>query len=235
MKNLMSESYRQYVLSIENQLKDLYSVSEKARGKGFDPSLEPECKISIDSADLVEKLVGPKGVAESIRTLSKSHSRESIAFKVAEKIVKGDFGVMQNEPALEQAIRTALAILTEGLTAAPLQGIAKVKIKENDDKTLYLAIYFAGPIRSAGGTDQALTLVISDSVRRILNLNSFKPTEEEVSRFIEEVRIYERSIGRFQYHVSDGDLIKALSFIPVEVTGTESDPIEVSSYRNLPA
>ena len=136
--------------------------------------------------------------------------------------------------AAEQAIRTALAIFTEGLTAAPIQGIAQVKIKTNADRTRYLAIYFAGPIRSAGGTDQALTLVVGDFVRSRLGLDKYKPTEEEVSRFIEELRLYERSVGRFQYHIPDDELKKALNLIPVECTGTESDPVEVSSYRNLP-
>ncbi|NIU39278.1 hypothetical protein GWN65_04730, partial [Candidatus Bathyarchaeota archaeon] len=59
-------------------------------------------------------------------------------------------------------------------------------------------------------------------------------TEEEVRRFIEEVRLFERAVARFQYHVSDEELRRAVQFIPVEVTGTESDPIEVSSFRNLP-
>ncbi|MBS7659423.1 DNA polymerase II large subunit, partial [Candidatus Bathyarchaeota archaeon] len=55
-----------------------------------------------------------------------------------------------------------------------------------------------------------------------------------ISRFIEEIRLYERSVSRFQYHVSDEELRKALQWLPVEVTGTETDPVEVSSYRNLP-
>jgi DNA polymerase II large subunit len=219
---------------MENQLKELYAISDSARSKGFDPSLKTECIIAQDLADLVEGLVGPKDVALSIRELSTKMQREEIAFKVAEEIVHGKFGHMEPEKAAEQAIRTALAIFTEGLTAAPIQGIAQVRIKTNADRTRYLAIYFAGPIRSAGGTDQALTLVVGDFVRRQLGLDKYKPTEEEVSRFIEELRLYERSVGRFQYHIPDDELKKALNLIPVEVTGTESDPVEVSSYRNLP-
>lgn len=230
----MSETYRQYVEGLESRLNQLYSLSEKAREKGVDPSLKPECKIAKDLADLVEGLVGPKGVALSIRGLSTKLPREELAFKVAEEIVYGKFGHMEPEVAAEQAIRTALAILTEGLTAAPLQGVAKVKIKANYDRTRYLSIYFAGPMRSAGGTDQALTLVVGDFVRRLLGLDRYKPTEEEISRFIEELRVYQRSVARFQYHVSDEELRKALQWLPVEVTGPESDPIEVSSFRNLP-
>jgi DNA polymerase II large subunit len=230
----MSETYKQYVASLEKQLGQLYIISEMAREKGLDPALKPECRVAKDLAGLVEGLVGPKGVAESIKDLSSKLPREELAFKIAEEIVYGKFGHMEPEAAAEQAVRTALAILTEGLTAAPLQGVAKVAIKNNTDRTHYLAIYFAGPIRSAGGTDQALTLVVGDFIRRLLGLDRYKPTEDEIARFIEEVRLYERSVGRFQYHVSDEELRRALQRLPVEVTGTESDPVEVSSFRNLP-
>jgi DNA polymerase II large subunit len=230
----ISEGYQNYVDAMENELKHLYAISDSARSEGLDPALKTECIVAQDIADLVEGLVGPKQVALSIRELSTKLQREEIAFKVAEEIVLGKFGSMEPERAAEQAIRTALAIFTEGLTAAPIQGIAQVKIKTNPDRTRYLAIYFAGPIRSAGGTDQALTLVVGDFVRRQLALDKYKPTEEEVARFTEELRLYERSVGRFQYHIPDDELKKALNLIPVEVTGTESDPVEVSSYRNLP-
>lgn len=230
----MSKEYQRYAFSIENELQRLYEIARKAREKGLDPALKPESEIAQDLAALVEGLVGPTGVAESIRELSEKLPREELAFKIAEEIVYGKFGHMDTQTAAEQAVRTSLAILTEGITAAPLQGVAKVSIKANLDQTKYLAIYYAGPIRSAGGTDQALTLVIGDFVRRLLGLDRYKPTEEEINRFIEEMRLYERSVGRFQYHVADERLRMALESIPVEVTGTESDPVEVQSFRNLP-
>ena len=226
-------AYQNYLDSMDHQLQQLYALSEAARSKGLDPSLKTECVIAHDIADLVEGLVGPTGVGVSIRELSAKMQREEIAFKIAEEIVNGKFGRLEPEVAAERAIRTALAIFTEGLTAAPIQGVAQVKIKANSDSSRYLAIYFAGPIRSAGGTDQALTLVVGDFVRKLLDLDRYKPTEDEISRFLEELRLYERSVGRFQYHVSDEELKKALDRLPVEVTGTESDPVEVSSFRNL--
>jgi DNA polymerase II large subunit len=229
----MSEGYNAYIEAMERQLKQLYAISDSARENGLDPALKTECVIAKDIADLVEGLVGPKDVAVSIRELGAKLQREEIAFKIAEEIIYGKFGHMKPEAAAEQAIRTALAIFTEGLTAAPIQGVAQVKIKTNFDRTRYLAIYFAGPIRSAGGTDQALTLVVGDFVRRLLGLDRYKPTAEEVSRFLEELRLYERTVGRFQYHIPDEELKKALDWLPVEVTGTESDPVEVSSFRNL--
>ncbi len=230
----MSKEYGQYANFLERELQRLYSISEKAREKGLDPTLRPESEVAKDLAELVEGLVGPPGVAEGIRELAERLLREELAFKIAEEIVYGKFGHMETQTAAEQAVRTSLAILTEGITAAPLQGVAKVSIKTNFDKTKYLAIYYAGPIRSAGGTDQALTLVIGDFVRRILGLNRYKATEEEINRFIEEMRLYERNVGRFQYHVTDTQLQMAIESIPIEVTGSESDPVEVQSFRNLP-
>ena len=234
MDSEMSNEYQQYTAVLERSLERVYAVARRARKKGLDPALYPEPEVAKDLAELVEGLVGPPGVAESIRDLSKRLPREELAFKIAEQIVYGKFGHMDAREAAEQAIRTALAILTEGITAAPLQGVARVAIKSNADRTKYLAIYYAGPIRSAGGTEQALTLVIGDFIRRLLGLDRYKPTDEEVNRFIEEVRLFERAVARFQYHVSDEELRRAVQFIPVEVTGTESDPVEVSSFRNLP-
>jgi DNA polymerase II large subunit len=230
----MSDEYKHYATILEKSLGNVYAVARKAREKGLDPVLYPEPELAKDLAELVEGLVGPSGVAESIRDLSEKMSREALAFKIAEQIVNREFGHMDAREAAEQAIRTALAILTEGITAAPVQGVARVEIKSNPDRTKYLAIYYAGPIRSAGGTEQALTLVIGDFIRRLIGLDRYKPTEEEIARFIEEVRLFERSVSRFQYHISDGELRKAIQYIPVEVTGTESDPVEVSSFRNLP-
>jgi DNA polymerase II large subunit len=230
----MSKDYRHYAESLEEKLESLYAVANEARKKGLDPAPISEPEVAKDLAALVEGLVGPDGVAEGIRDLSEKMSREAVAFKITEEIINGKFGVMDDSEAAGQAMRTALAILTEGITAAPIQGIAKIEIKNNLDRTKYLAIYYAGPIRSAGGTEQALTIIIGDYIRRLLKLNRYKPTEEEIARFIEEVRLFERVIARFQYHISDEELRKALTQIPVEVTGTESDPVEVSSFRNLP-
>jgi len=230
----MSKEHQQYVSTLENKLASIYEIAEKAREKGFDPFLHSEPKVAKDLAELVEGLVGPEGVAESIRNLGRKLPREELAFKIAEEIVYGKFGHMGGSEAAEQAIRTALAILTEGITAAPLQGVAQVAVKYNSDRTKYLAIYYAGPIRSAGGTEQALSLLVGDFVRRLLGLDRYKPTEDEIGRFIEEMRLFERSVSRFQYHVSDEELVRALQFLPVEVTGLESDPVEVSAYRDLP-
>lgn len=228
------DDYDQYFLQIEQRLQDLYARAREARKLGIDPSLEPEPRVAKDLAEMVEGLVGPPGVAERIRELTGKTDREKMALIIAEEIVYAKFGHMDEQQALEQSIKAALAILTGGITAAPLQGISSVNVKQNPDRTRYLAIYFAGPIRSAGGTEQALILVIGDFVRRKLGLDRYKPADLEIRRFIEEIRVYEREVSRFQYHVSDRELEIALRNLPVEVTGVETDRVEVVSFRNLP-
>jgi DNA polymerase II large subunit len=226
--------YAAYILHIETAVASLYELSKKARKKGIDPSLEPESHIAKDLAEMVEGLVGPPGVAARIRELSQTMSPHEIAFVIASDISLAKFGQVNPDEAAEQAIRTSLAIMTGGITAAPIQGIAHIKIKQNLDNTRYLAIYFAGPIRSAAGTEQALTPVIGDFIRRRLGLDRYKPTDLEINRFIEEIRLYEREVRGFQYHNSDEVLTNALRNLPIEVTGTQSDSLEVSSFRNLP-
>jgi DNA polymerase II large subunit len=192
-------------------------------------------------AERVEKAVGPVGIAERIRELSTLlKSRESVslyreltALKIAEEIALGGQG-NNEETAAEQAVRTASAILDEGVTAAPIEGISSVRVRSNSDGSKYLAVYFAGPIRSAGGTDMALIVVIADYVRHQLGLGRYKATELEAKRFVEELRLYEREVARFQFKVSDEELFNAIMRLPVEVNGVETDPFEVTSYRNVP-
>lgn len=229
-----SDEYEEYFKTIELQLKTLYEIAYEARSKGLDPTPQPEPKLSIDLAERVEFLVGPKGVAERIRELSSTMGREALALKISEDIIYANYGRLNVEKIADQALRTALAIITEGVTVAPVQGISKVSIKTNADGSKYLAVYFAGPIRPAGGTEQALIVVIADFIRKKLGLDRWKPSEEEIYRLIEEVRVYERFVRPFQYQVPDGVLEKIIRNLPVEVTGIETDPVEVTSFRDLP-
>jgi DNA polymerase II large subunit len=222
-----------YFQRLKDELDRIYDLARQARAKGFDPSPEPESVVTHDVAERVEKAVGPVGVASRIRELSHAMQRELVALKMAEEIALGKYGGEQ-EAAAEQAVRTASAILDEGVTAAPIEGISDVRIRANQDGSKYLAVYFAGPIRSAGGTDMALILVIADYVRHQLGLGRYKATELEAKRFVEELRIYEREVARFQFKVSDEELFNAIMRLPVEVNGVETDPVEVSAYRNVP-
>jgi DNA polymerase II large subunit len=222
-----------YARRLHDEYDRQYSLASLARSKGLDPSSKVESQTTYDLAERVEKAVGPAGIAERIRELVRIISREETALKVSEEIVLGQFGRFEEEQAAEQAVRTALAVLDEAVTVAPIQGIHDVRIRRNDDRSRHLAIYFAGPMRSAGGTEMGMTMIVGDHVRRKLNLQPYKATESEARRFVEELRIYERAVARFQYRNSDTVLHDAMLRLPVEPNGVETDPVEVAVNRNI--
>lgn len=228
----MTATMTDYMRSLEEQVERIYELARQARKKGIDPKQEPEILLTKDLAARVEGVIGPPGVSALIRQLAIDMSQEEIAFKVAEEIVNGRFGSLGAQQAAEQAIRTGLAILTEGKTAAPLEGIGQVKVKQNKDRTAYLAIYFAGPIRAAGGTETALTVVLGDFVRRLLHLDHYKPIDEEVERYVEEIPLYAR-VCHLQVPTSPEEIRKAAQNLPVEITGESTETVEVSGYRDL--
>jgi DNA polymerase II large subunit len=227
-----------YFEILEEETGKVYEVARNARLKGNDIDIEPEIPLAKDLAERVEGLVGPKGIAKRIKELENEYSREEVAFQIAREIVTKPDEEGKEDPLeikenkADQALRTALAILTEGVVAAPLEGIAKVKIKQNFDKTWYFAVYFAGPIRSAGGTAAALAVLIGEYIRLSIDLDVYKPTEREIERYVEEVELYESEVTNLQYSPTPEEVRLAVKSIPVEVTGEPTDQIEVS-HRDL--
>lgn len=228
-----------YFGMLEEKTKELYAIAREARKQGKDLELEPEIPLAKDLAERVEGLVGPEGVAKRIKELEKSMSREEVAFQIAKEIAtKDDVEGQPNDYEVQEAnadsaIRTALAILTEGVVAAPLEGIAKVKIKDNSDGTKCFGVYFAGPIRSAGGTAAALAVLLGDYIRMSQGLDRYKPTDDEIERYVEEVELYESEVTNLQYSPTPDEVRLAIRGIPVEVTGEQTDPVEVQN-RDLP-
>ncbi|QDA30419.1 DNA-directed DNA polymerase II large subunit [Thermococcus indicus] len=236
MPELYSAEMKSYFESLQREIDRAYEVARKAREQGKDPSLEVEVPQATDMAGRVESLVGPKGVAERIRVLVKEYGKELAALKVVDEIIDGKFGDLgSKERYAEQAVRTALAILTEGIVSAPLEGIADVKVKRNEwgDNSEYLALYYAGPIRSSGGTAQALSVLVGDYVRKKLGLDRFKPSEKHIERMVEEIDLYHRAVTRLQYHPEADEVRLAMKNIPIEITGEETDKVEVS-HRDVP-
>ncbi|AEK73341.1 DNA polymerase II large subunit [Thermococcus sp. 4557] len=236
MPELYSSEMKSYFESLQREIDRAYEIARKAREQGKDPSLEVEVPQATDMAGRVESLVGPKGVAERIRVLVKEYGKELAALKVVDEIIDGKFGDLgSKERYAEQAVRTALAILTEGIVSAPLEGIADVKVKRNEwgDNSEYLALYYAGPIRSSGGTAQALSVLVGDYVRKKLGLDRFKPSEKHIERMVEEIDLYHRAVTRLQYHPEADEVRLAMKNIPIEITGEETDKVEVS-HRDVP-
>jgi len=225
------KSYHAHLLE---ELERAYEIAKKARAKGLDPSTEVEIPVARNMAERVEQLMKIEGLAERIIELEREGlSREEICFKIAEEIVKRKFGEFDRLTAIDKAIRTAVAILTEGVVAAPIEGIAKVKIDRNEDGSEFLKIYYAGPIRSAGGTAQVISVLVGDYIRRIVGLNRYIPTEEEILRYCEEIPLYKK-VANLQYLPSDAEIKLIVSNCPVCIDGEPTEDVEVSGYRNLP-
>lgn len=228
-----STEMREYFNNLQKEIEKCYKIANEARKKGYDPEYQVEIPQALDLAARVEQLVGPKGIAPKIReTTKKIGDRELVSIEIAKNIVKtGKF--KRIEDAIDQAIRTGLAILTEGVLVAPLEGIAEVKIGRNRDNTKYVDLYFSGPIRSAGGTGQAMSVLIADIVRRELNIGRYKPTEGEIERYKEEIPLYKR-VQHLQYTPSTDEIDKIVRNCPICINGEGTEDEEVTGYRDLP-
>lgn len=230
----MPAYYRRYQQGILKKVHENYQHALKARRRGIDAADIVEPKIAYDLADRVAKMHEIE-IADRLRALLAVTTKEKAALKIAEEIAAGEYGSGDLRTRLENAVRVSLAVVTEGVTIAPLQGISEVTIKNNADGSQYLSVAFAGPIRSAGGTEAALTMLIADHARKVVGLakyiaNSF---DDETGRFVEELRIYEREVMGFQFKVLDEDVIKCISNLPVELDGVDTDPVEVVGHKSM--
>jgi len=225
-----------YYKDILSQYDSAHRLAREAKARGLDPRTTVEPNTVFDLADRVNQLLGLgqfEGLVERLRELLRTTTKEKSALTISQEIALGKFGAMPRREALDYGVRAGLAVMTDGVTVAPIQGIYHVAIKQNDDNSSYASVSYAGPMRSAGGTEAGFSLVIADVTAKKLGLSSYKASTQEIDRFAEEMRIYEREVGNFQYKVTDEDIRFAISNLPVEIDGVETDPIEVVVHRNL--
>ncbi|MEM2282863.1 MAG: DNA polymerase II large subunit [Candidatus Hadarchaeales archaeon] len=231
---MRTEEVEKYFGNLERSVQGALEVAKKARKLGFDPELEPEIPLTRDFAERVERLLGLPGLAEEIRQLERDRSREELALTVAARMASRDLE-LDEQAVAERALRVALAIITEAVPgAAVLEGITKVEVRRNPNGTRYLSLHFASPIRAAGGTAAALTILVGDVIRRKLHLDRFLPSEEEIERYVEEAELY-AELEHLQFTPSPEDIRLAVRNLPVEVTGepTNKEAV-VTAHRNLP-
>jgi len=134
-----SVEMREYFARLQAAADACYTVARKARAQGFDPELDVEIPQTEDMASRVERLLkdyGVAGVAARIRELSARHDREEVSILVAKELVRRE--AKTKAEAIERAVRVGLAILTEGILVAPLEGLAHVTVKRNADNSTYV-------------------------------------------------------------------------------------------------
>src|ERR671918_998691 len=230
----MPAFYWRYQQSILKNVNTSYQHVLRARRRGIDAADIIEPKIAYDLADRVAKMHNID-IADRLRALLSHTTKEKAALKIAEEIALGEYSVDDLRTRLDNAVRVSLAVMTEGVTVAPLQGIADVQLKNNSNGSQYLSVSFAGPIRSAGGTEAALTMLIADHIRKVADVDKYiaNSYDDETGRFVEELRIYEREVGNFQFKILDEDVIKCISSLPVELDGVDTDPVEIVGHRGM--
>ncbi|MFB6280782.1 MAG: LAGLIDADG family homing endonuclease [Haloferacaceae archaeon] len=222
-----------YFAAIESRLDEAMAVAEAARSQGRDPRTEVEIPVAADMADRVEKVLGIEGVAERVRDLEGDRSREEAALALARDFAEGRVGDYDTRAGrIEGAVRTAVALLTEGVVAAPIEGIDRVELLENDDGGEFVNVYYAGPIRSAGGTAQALSVLVADYARALLDLDGYRARDAETERYAEEVTLYDEETG-LQYSPSDDETRYIAEHMPVMLDGEATGDAEVSGFRDL--
>jgi DNA polymerase II large subunit len=228
-----SDEMRAYFDTLEEGARRCYDIAQTARSGGYDPETHVEIPFAKDLAARVESLVGPKGIAERIRQVSTAlGNREEAALAIAIEVAKRP-GYRNEEDAMYQAVRTGLAILTEGVVVAPIEGIIGIKIKRNSDGTNYPAVYYAGPIRSAGGGAQALSVLVADIVRRELGIGRYIPTQSEIERYKEEIPLYKQA-QHLQYTPSKEEIELITTNCPICIDGEGTEEAEVQGFRDLP-
>ncbi|WP_458207274.1 DNA-directed DNA polymerase II large subunit [Haladaptatus sp. NG-SE-30] len=229
----MREEDRQYFERLESRLDQAFEVAETARANSGDPKPEVEIPVAKDMADRVENILGIEGVAERVRELEDQMSREEAALELAKDFADGNVGDYETRAGkVEGAVRTAVALLTEGVVAAPIEGIDRVELLENDDGTEFVNVYYAGPIRSAGGTAQALSVLVADYTRALIGLDEYKARDDEIERYAEEINLYDSETG-LQYSPKDKETKFIAKNMPVMLDGEATGDEEVSGFRDL--
>ena len=228
---------------IEKKTREALELANRAKAKSFDPDPKVDIPLAKDMFERVENLVGAikpeivgSGLAKRLKELDREFGSGDwrVALKIAYEVAQGKFCPIKNtEEGIELGIRVGLAYITQGVVSAPLEGFIEFKIKQRKDGGKYGACYFAGPIRAAGGTAAAVTVIIADYLRLKFGLDEYDPTPEEIARYIHELEEYHTKIARLQYYPRREEVEFLIKHIPVEVTGDATTDKEVLIHKDL--
>ena len=238
-----SAKIKQYFEQIEGEVTRSYKVAEAARAKGLDPEDHVSIPLARNMAErvtglistLAPQLVGTK-MTERIQELEKTYDLLDwrVGFKIAEEVAKENFcKFTDKKEAMEIGIRVGFAYLTLGIVSAPLEGFIGLKIKKRKDGKEYLATCYAGPIRGAGGTAAATSVVLADYIRIKMGYAPYDPSEEELSRYVTEIQDYHERVTNLQYFPSEEEIRFMVSHLAVQVDGDPTEKFEVSNHKDL--
>ncbi len=231
-----------YFSDLEKDVKNLYKIAGEAKKSGKDYETEVESKPAADKNNRcidILAIVYPQldkhreEIISRILELEKKYSigGDEVALEISKEIATEKFCKFEfKEDAILAGLRFGCAYNTKGVVGAPIEGLTKVKIDQKDN---FLYVYYAGPIRTAGGTAQVFTLFLADYIRKALGLKKYKPTKAEIERYYAEVTDYLNYVTRKQYRPNKDEVEFLVKNAPVCLTGEPTEKREVSKYKDL--
>ena len=231
----LEKEMEQYQSILDEDADYAYRIAEEARQQNLDPKPYVEIPRASDLASRTEKLLiehlEEYPVADDIREMLAEHDRETTSIMMAQRVAKGfreqGYDMVKS---IDVGLRVGLAILTEAVLVAPLEGISEVRLLNNLDGSPFVSVHFAGPIRAAGGTAQALAVLIADMIRRELKVGPYIPSDGEVERVKEEFGLYR---GNLQYRPSPKEIEEIVRACPVMINGESTESIECAGYGRV--
>ncbi len=224
----------EYFRGLSESFSKAYVIADEARKKGYDPERHVEIMPAKDLAGRVEGITGIAGAAELVKRHFNKSARNKMMFEVVQDICTSEeFAKYPDVKRIELSVRLGLAILTEGVQVAPTEGFQRADIFRNYDNSNYVALFYAGPIRGAGGTTAAMSVMIADYARKFFGVGEYKALPEDIERYVEEIETYHVRAARLQYKPSDDDIRTIIKNCPVCVEGLPTEDIEVSRHRDL--
>ncbi len=247
-ETVASKRVHKYFNQIEEGITESYRVAGEMRKKGLDPEDRVDIPLARNMAERVTGLISiaaPELADEKIKATVSNRIQElekeyalldwRVALKIGEEVAKEKFCKFKDKlEAMEIGIRMGFAYLTLGIVSAPLEGFIGLKIKKRKDGKEYLALQYAGPVRGAGGTASATSVILGDYIRTVMGYAKYDPDEKEVNRWAAEIHDYHDRVTNLQYHPSDEELKFIAQHIPIEIDGDPTEKFEVSNYKDLP-
>jgi DNA polymerase II large subunit len=240
-----SKEMQKYFDELEDACMRELKIANAARAKGYDYVETAEVVLAKNMAERVIGIIAViapqiqnSGASERIIELEKQYGVLDwrVAFTIAEEVAREKYCKFKdNKEAMEIGIKTGFAYVTNGVVSSPIEGFTHLDIVDRMDKQgQYFCVNFSGPIRNAGGTAAAVSVLIADYIRKKFGYVKYDATDMEIKRTYTEVEDYHTRFSPRQYFPNSEEITFLMRNIPVQIGAESSEKYEVSNYKDLP-
>lgn len=240
---MMSKQIRDYFASLDKDINKAFIIANNARKLCYDPEDKVEILTAENMSERVERLISTvapqiknSGLIKRMQELETKYGQDwRVAFTVALEVAQEKFCKFKDKKeAMEIALRVGLAYITNGIVASPLEGFTRLDLRKTMKGEEYFALYFSGPIRSAGTTAVCAFAALSDYVRKNMGYAPYDATDQEAKRMITELRDFHEKVDILQYFPSEEEVDFMVKHLPIQIDGEPTEKLEVSNYKDLP-